>query len=87
MLRLTTMSREHRADMPLKLQIAQRKALDEAVVTFLEKSAGDISKVFLGDKEAFQTLISNGKIFVGRGYVTIDHFVVGFLFTRYMPAE
>jgi hypothetical protein len=66
--------------------ISQARSLDAAIVTFLAKDAGQVSKVFLGGAPPFKDTFNGATFSVERGSLTVDH-PFGVLITRYMPAE
>ena len=66
--------------------ISQAKSLDVAITSFTEKYSDQVSNVFLGKQPNLKANVNGANFFVGRGYLTVES-SLGFLVTRYMPAE
>ena len=66
---------------------AEARILDAAVTGFFDKYSDDVSRVFLGKKEAFSTSVNDTKFEIGKGYIVLDDSLGGRLITSYMPAE
>jgi hypothetical protein len=66
--------------------IIQAKSLDVAITSFSEKYSDQVSNVFLGKEPNLKANVNGVIFFVGRGYLTVES-SLGFIVTRYMPAE
>jgi hypothetical protein len=67
--------------------VRQARSLDSAIKAFLEKYSDQVSKIFLGNAPPdLKVTVNDANFVVGRGYLTVSH-PIGFIVTRYMPAE